>query len=341
MSITIRDVAREAGVSVSTVSKVLNKSPLISKATTEKVQAVMDHLHYQPNLRARNFAQQSTHNIAFIARTEKNTAFINPHLFAIMCGVEKELSKKGYGLTFINLDPEQDELSTIESLIEQKNTDGLVLHISAVSKKLSRLMVQYDFPHIVIGKPDFESELCWIDTNNTISGSIAARHLFSSGFKHIAYIGGDKDDLISLHRFQGVQKTAEEFEMSISNCDVINGATTIDDAGTITKKLIKERMPEAIICANNTIALGTVRTIQEHGLMIPENIAVISFDDYPYSRIMKPALTVVNIDVYDMGIQAGVMLLRKIKKPSLQVQSFTTLPELIIRGSTVKNQQTR
>lgn len=337
MAVNIRDVAREAGVSVSTVSKVMNHSPLISEATTQKVHDVMERLHYHPNMRAKNFAQQKTHNITFIVRAERNAAFNNPHLFEIMCGVESVLSSKGYSLTFVNLAEGQDEGRVIESLIEQKNTDGIVLHVSAVSKKIPGILTDGNFPHIVIGRPDFESELCWIDTNNNLSGSIAAKHLFNLGYRRVAYIGGGEDDLISLHRLQGAQKAAEELGMAILPEEIRQGAVTIEDARLVTAQLLREKRPEAIICANNTVALGTVRSIHDRALKIPDDIAVISFDDYPYSRIVEPALTVVNIDVYDMGMQAGIMLLRKLKKPSLQVQSYTTLPVLIARGSTVRN----
>jgi DNA-binding LacI/PurR family transcriptional regulator len=131
MPVSIHEVAQEAGVSVSTVSKVLNHSPLISEATTQKVRSIMEQLHYRPNLRAQNFARQKTHNVTFIARAEKNAAFNNPHLFEIMCGVENTLSGKGYSLTFINLTKEQDEGTVIESLIEQKNTDGSIQSAAA------------------------------------------------------------------------------------------------------------------------------------------------------------------------------------------------------------------
>lgn len=341
MSVNIRDVAKEAGVSISTVSKVINNSPLISEATTRKVHDIMERLHYHPNMRARNFAQQRTDNITFIARAEKNSAFKNPHLFEIMCGVENVLSSKGYSLTFVNIAKDQDESRIVESLIEQKNTDGIVLHISAASKNIPGILASSNFPHIVIGRPDFESELCWIDTNNNLSGSIAVKHLYNMGYRHIAYIGGGENDLISLHRLQGAQKTAGEFGIDILPEDIRQGVVTIEDAQTVTKQLIKESRPEAIICANNTVALGTVRSIHEQSLTIPDDIAVISFDDYPYSRIMEPALTVVNIDVYDMGMQAGIMLLRKLKNPSLQVQSYTTLPVLIARDSTVKRAESK
>lgn len=335
MSITIRDVANEAGVSVSTVSKVLNKSPLISQVTTEKVLDVMERLNYHPNLRARNFAQQTTHNIVFISRIEKNAAFTNPHLFEIMCGAESSLRKKGYSLTFFSLGPSDDEVSEVEAIIEQKKADGIILHESSISKKLAYLLLRHNFPHIVIGHPDFESELCWIDTNNNLSGSIAARHLLSAGFKEIAFIGGDNTDLISLHRLEGVKTAAEDLGLPLRSVYIQSGAVSIEEARKKADILIRNVHPDAVICANNTIALGVVSAIPALKLSIPKDIGIITFDDYPYSRITVPMLTVVNIDVYDMGIQAGKMLLRKIMNPDFQVQSYTTLPTLIVRGSTV------
>ena len=95
--------------------------------------------------------------------------------------------------------------------------------------------------------------------------------------------------------------------------------------------------PDSVICANNHIALGVIRSLTGHQIRIPKEIGVITFDDYPFSQITDPMLTVVNIDVYDLGVQAGKLIINKIKKPNLQVQSYSTLPSLIIRESTRRN----
>ena len=97
--------------------------------------------------------------------------------------------------------------------------------------------------------------------------------------------------------------------------------------------------PDAIICANNEIALGCMRALNVHKISIPTDIAVVTFDDFPFSRITDPPLTVVNIDVYDLGMQAGKMILDKIRKPNLQFQTFITLPKLIVRESTVEQRK--
>lgn len=104
----------------------------------------------------------------------------------------------------------------------------------------------------------------------------------------------------------------------------------------MSELLQNEKHPDSVICENNLIALGALDIIKQNGLKIPDDIAVITFDDYPFSQITEPKLTVVNIDVYEMGVQAGNMIISKIKKPNLQIQSYSTLPELIVRESTKK-----
>jgi DNA-binding LacI/PurR family transcriptional regulator len=334
MSITIKEVAKEAGVSISTVSKVINKSPTISQETAKRVEDVMKKLHYYPNLRAKNFAQKSTKNIIFMTRLQKDVAFMNPHMFEIMCGAQKTLAAKGYNLSVLSIDSDAEPADEAEKIIAQKSADGLIIHGSATSKGLSLLLPGLNFPHIIIGKPDFESQLCWIDTNNCLSGEIATNHLCNCGYQNIAFLCGHEEDQISAHRLQGFLNVMKEKELTpvcVRYTDSSKDASCV----VMSEVLSGEKMPDAVICENNSIALGSLKAIHDFGLRIPEDIGVITFDNYPFSMIMDPPPTVVNIDVYDMGLQAASMLIRKIKNPSLQVQIYTTLPELIVRGSTV------
>lgn len=337
MAITIKDVAKEADVSISTVSKVINKSHTISQSTIARVNEVMKKLNYYPNQSASNFARQSTRNIVFLTKLERDVAFSNPHMFEIMCGVQKALSDKNYNLSLMSVNSDQEEKDQIKKIIAQKSADGIILHGSVINRDLTPLLVNTNFPHIMIGKPEFESQLCWIDTNNHLSGEIAANHLLECGYRKIAFIGGHENDMISLHRLQGFQSVMEQKALEIPKAFISFGDST-KDSGYIQMNQILDNVdkPEAVICENNSIALGAVKSINKRGLSIPDNIAVITFDEYPFSHIIEPVPTVVNINVFDMGMQAASTLIRKIKNPSLQVQSYTTLPELIIRRTTAR-----
>lgn len=330
---TIRDVAKEAGVSISTVSKVINKSSTISEATTLRVKQVMKDMHYYPNLRAKNFAQQITNNIIYIARIQRNSAFQNPHQFEIMCGIENALKKKGYNLSLVSFGDEESLYDIVDRIIHQKSADGIIIHASAYDPSVEKTLIQSKFPHILIGRPRHLTSLSWIDINNYISGELTAKHLIQLGHQTIAFVCGDKDDLISTHRFEGARAIT-----SRSNTSLIHRYTdsTKEVSYDVAHQLLLDvRRPDAIICANNNIALGTVNALMEQHLRIPEDIAVITFDDFPYSRIFNPPLTVVNIDVFDIGLQAGKSLLKKIKQPELQIQNYSSSPTLIARGSTI------
>lgn len=336
MSVTIKDVARESGVSISTVSKVINNAPTISESTAARIHAVMKDLNYYPNLRARNFAQQSTHNIVFLTRLERDVAFTNPHMFEIMCGAQKALAGKNYTLSIVSTGGEEEECETVKKMIAQKSADGIIIHGSVISRGLASILVQSSFPHIAIGRPDFESQLCWIDTNNYLSGEIAAGHLYECGYRSIAFLGGCEHDQISAHRLQGFENTMEQKNIPKNPALVRFGDSSLRCSFDQMESLLDSREKiDAVICENNSIALGAVKAIHAHGLAIPEGIAVITFDEYPFSHVIEPMPTVVNINVFDMGLEAGATLIRKIKNPSLQVQSYTTLPELIVRSSTV------
>lgn len=335
LPIKIKDVAREAGVSPSTVSKVINGSPTISEATVKRVREVMQRLDYLPNAQARNFAKKTTRNIVFLTKLEPHIAFYNPHMFEIMCGVQEALVKKDYALSFVGVKSGEEAAAAAKNIIAQRSADGFVVHGAATTKDLASLLVKSKFPHIIIGKPEFESQACWIDTNHYLSGHIAAEHLCECGYKKIAFIGAGIKDGISTQRLKGFTDVMEEKGFPIPEYCIKYGDFTKKSGFILMNELLdNEKCPEAVICENDSIALGVVKSINAHGLKIPGDIALICFDDFPLSRMIDPTPTVVDIDVYDMGIQAGSLLLRKIKNPALQVQSYTTLPNLIIRDST-------
>lgn len=336
MSITINDVANEAGVSKSTVSKVLNHWSTISPETTERVNAAIKKLHYIPNSRAVSFARQTTQNIVYLTNLGKDTAYQNPHMFDIMCGVYHELSKKNYTLTLTDTSDESYTGEKAFQEIQRRSADGLIIHGSAVNKELASLIISESIPHIIIGHPSFESELCWIDTNHSLAGQYAASHMIQCGYTDVIFIGGRKTDIISTQRLKGFLGKMLDYGFHIPQSKIgYTDATRQGAYETSLRLLDQNAAPQAIICENNTLALGVMKALTEKGLTVPDNIAVLTFDVYPYSSIIDPSLTIIDINVYDMGIQAGNMMIRKLENPDLLIQSYTTLPLLIQGKSTV------
>lgn len=336
MSVSIHDVAREAGTTISTVSKALNNSYTISGEMTAHVKAVAERLGYRPNARAQMLARRSNREIVFLAYLPRDIAFTNPHLFEILVGAEAPLADKGYTVKLCNCDADT-VCPLAKDIMERKLADGLLLHASVVTKELSVLLARMEIPHIVIGKPNFTSSLCWIDNNNQFAGELAADYLLRCKHRNIAFIGGLENDKISQDRLTGVKNRFSEDGLSLSEDNIYTVESTVNQGAEAARILCDAGdIPDAIICANNLLAFGCLRTMQETNIIVPGDISIITFDDYPLAQLVSPTLTSVSIDVYEMGVSAGKLLINKIKKPELHVQTFTTMPRLVIRESTRK-----
>ncbi|MDO4333599.1 MAG: LacI family DNA-binding transcriptional regulator [Eubacteriales bacterium] len=333
MAATIRDVAKCAGVSIATVSKVMNGSYSISQETADRVKRVMEELNYHPNLRARNFVKQSSKTVIYVTALGKGIGFSNPQMFEILCGIEQALTQKGYMLVIKSISA-KEACACIREAKDAKIADGFVIHASVLSQELDELIFQENIPHIVIGTPDFPSHFCWIDINNRLAGQLAAKYLLEKGYQSLAFIGGRKEDRTTAYRLEGVLSVLSEHDVILPKNHVQQGESLCDSGYAMTKQVLsRSDRPDAIICADNYIAYGCVNALHDEGMRIPKQMGVITFDDFPFSRILKPMLTVVNIDVFDMGVQAGKHILQKIRKPNLYVQSYITLPAIIERDS--------
>lgn len=336
MPVTITDVANEAGVSKSTVSKVLNGWSTISPETVSRVNAVIDKLHYIPNSRAVSFARQCARNIVYLTNLGQNSAYQNPHMFDIMCGVHRELSANGYTMTLVDTSQEAYPGERAIQEIKRRSADGIIIHGSAVNEELGRHILEEGIAHIIIGHPETDDRLCWIDTNHALAGQYAADHMIECGYTDVAFIAGRKSDTLSNQRLKGFLKGMLNHKHHISRERIgYTNATRQGACEVMTEILKNDSLPQAVICENNLLALGVVKSLQDAHIRIPEDIGLLTFDIYPYSSIIDPFPTVIDINVHDMGIQAGDMMIRKLEHPELLIQSYTTLPKLIQGDSTV------
>ena len=336
MGVTIKDVAKAAGTSVSTVSKVINGHYSISQETVERVRKVMRELNYYPSASAQSFARGATKDVAVLASLKPDAAFLNPHMFEIIAGLEETLQARGYRLFLCSVDA-GNAYEAAEDIISRRSADAIAIHVSVMTHPLSALLTKLQFPHLVLGMPNFESQVCWIDNNNIYSGTVAASYLVSQGYRKIAFIGGQYYDLGSTHRLQGVKQGLESLGYELDDQYIWLGESTHTDGYRMTKKLLAEKtLPDAVICANNFIALGCITALQESGLRIPDEMGVMAFDAYPFSQFMEPQLTVVDIDVRDLGKRAGKHLIEILRQPNLQVQTYVTTSNLLERQSTKK-----
>ena len=334
MGVTIKDVAEAAGVSISTVSKVLNGHYSISEKTAERVRGIMREMNYYPNANAQSFASGSNHTVVLLANLSPNAAFRNPHMFEIIAGLEEALCRRGYRLILRGADA-TSACGIAEEIISRRSADAIAIHVGVMSHPLAAVLTRLRFPHIVLGAPDFESQVCWIDNSNTYSGAVAAGYLLSRGYRRLAFIGGRSYDLGSALRLQGVKQGLANGGERLEDQYIWLGESTRADGFRMTEGLLNQKqLPDAIICANNYIALGCVDAVLKREMRIPKDMGIMAFDDYPFSQIMEPPLTVVDINVRDMGAQAAKFLTDIIRHPHMQIQTYITTSNVIARGST-------
>lgn len=336
MALTIKDIAKEAGVSTATVSKVINSKMYVAPDTRDKVLQVMKRLNYTPNASAANLARKSSRTVLYADCFYKGLPYQNPHMFDIICGVSHELSRKGYHLSLLNLDSAEKRLEDIlEETMRSRIADGIILNGALVTPQMEKTVLCCDFPQICIGAPDFDSILSWIDTNHTLSSNLAVEHLLSCGCRKIAFMGGREKDKIFMDRLRGFRIAMEKYGLAVPEEYVTYNDPDVDAIARSAAELLRlPQAPDGIVCTNSLMAVGTMQAIREVGLAIPDEISLVTFDDHPYTPMLSPAPTVIDIDLFNLGVHAGNLLLKKIRDPAMLVQTYTALPRLIQRSTT-------
>ena len=338
MAVTVKDVAKAAGVSTATVSRVINNNSTISIDTYERVKKVMKEMNYFPNNIARNFASQHTYNITLIFDMDNLNAFENPFFYQIQYGIEKVICSRGYNMIIANEKTMVNRENALNRIIFEKRSDGIIMPSFLLKKSIVKRMEEQKFPFVVIGEPDSSFNVNWVDINNKMAGYIATEHLIKNGYKKIAFISGNMSDKFNQKRFEGYVKAMEKFNIDYSSEMILEGVSGKDEGYKAMSKLINESSKlDSVIFTNNLSAFGAIKAIKEKGYKIPEEIGLVSFDSFPVAELSEPNMTTVDIDVFELGIQVATMLLREIELPSESKQNSLLSVKLISRGSAERN----
>lgn len=339
MSVTIKDVAARAGVSISTVSKVIHDSPTISDATKQRVLEVMKELNYHPNIIARSFARQSSYHIGLIMSLKKEDAFLNPYIYEIMGGIEEVARKNGYLLSIINTSTILGNPGELEKLIAQKRVDGLIIHLGGFDEKLTEVLDKAEFPYVFIGRPSFATGASWVDINNCKAGEIATEHLVGQGCSRIAFIGNGITHRSSIcgARVEGYKNVlqAEGYQVDERYIKDMKGAS--HNIPSLMEELLGlDERPDGLVCSNNFIAFETLKYLQRKNINVPGDMLLITFDNYPFAPYTVPSMSTVDIDVFDLGAQSAHAIISKLSNPGITIQYSLLSPSLIVRESSAR-----
>ncbi len=333
MTPTIHDVARLAGVSPSTVSRVLNDKPGISEETRQRVIQAARELGYLPDMAARTLASGRTYNLGFLVHPRHT---LGPHSFygEVLAGADEEARKHGYHIIF-----SADGNTKNPTVIQQNRVDGLILAGCDISREVITALKLQNVPLVLVDNhvPKVDS----IVTDNVGGAYEAVTHLIELGHRRIGFVCEWFQDLSFAERFEGYKRALAEHGIPFDERLIAEGLPRQPKTGYVAAqrllaKVTPDIMPSAIFAANDLTAVETMRALREHGFRIPEDVAIVGFDDGELAEHVVPSLTSVHVFRKEMGalaVRRLLTLLENPQEPPLHTRVFT---ELVIRESSGK-----
>lgn len=307
---TIKEVARLAGVSISAVSFVLNDKKGVSQETREKVQRIVEQVGYSPNPNSRRLIFNKTDNIVVLFK--RNISPLEHYFYSEINNVIlHECETRGYNLIFASL---KIEGNTVEfpNVIKSYDADGIIFY-GDVEPQVLQSLVNFDIPYIIIDSHTPDSETLSVNADYAKASYIAMNHLVQSGHRNIAYIGNSFLANFSTQTFSGYKKVMEENNLATNMQWIQLDAFDEETAYRCMQNILaSSTLPTAVFCSADIYAIGAIRCIKDSGLKVPDDISTVSIDDIILSRYTDPTLTTVKIDKMQMGHIAMDLLVKKI-----------------------------
>lgn len=334
MPVTIKDVAKKAGVSPSTVSRVIANSPKISDATKQRVFATMEEMKYQPNIIARSLANKVTYTLGLILPCKDSEIFDNPFFIQAMRGLSIYAQQKGYYIMYNYCQSEEEEVETIKRYINSKWVDGIILTATRIEDACIKLLLEEEHPFVVIGRPEEQREqILWVDNDNVAAMEEVVSKLIEQGHRKIAFVGGEHQYTVNRHRLRGYKRALENSGIEYNIDLVVEDDPTESKAYAAMMDMLKRTTPDAIVGTDDIVAYGAYRAAIDSGL---ENVAVAGFNNTPVSIFHRPSLSTVDIKAEELGHKAAELLINTIEKKSLDSKHVVLDATYIERDSTLK-----
>lgn len=331
MPLTLEDIAKMSGVSRSTVSRVINGNPNVSEETRTKVMDLIHSIGFQQNLAARGLAIRRTNVIGLVIPTGLTALFSDPYFPLVIQGVTSACYARGYSVMLWLAEPEF-ERKTISQIMYNGLIDGVIVSSMLMDDPIIYRLTESTQPFITIGRHPTNDQLSFIDVDNRTGAYQAVAYILHTGRRRVATITGPRNMISGRDRYQGYLDALRERGVHLQPELVREGDYT-DISGYLAMKQLLPQRPEAVFVASDAMAFAAMRAIQEAGLSIPEDIAVVGFDDIPTAATSKPPLTTVRQPIQKTGTLAAEMLIERVEHPETQACRIVLPTELVIRSS--------
>ncbi len=330
---TMRKVAELAGVSIATVSAVVNNSAYVSDELRERVQSAISQLDYRPNALARSLKNRRTKLLGFMVRN-----ITNPFYPEVVLGAEDAARAAGYNiLVSTTADEEDRERACLESMLEHR-VDGMLLGIvDEINNPTLIKLKEQKVPLVLVNRWPEGFEGNAVVADNIEGGLLATRHMIDQAYKKIAFIGAAQRFITSRHREEGYRRAMREASLAVPEDFIRYCDYSEEHAYTEYRKIIESgEIPQAVFAANDLMAFGVIRAFLDSGYRVPEDVAVVGCDDIEFSSKFLIPLTTVHLHKYEMGKLGAELLIRAINEPDIaepKGEFIQIKPYLVIRKS--------
>ena len=323
----IKSVAKLAGVSISTVSRVINNPESVSEELRVRVRDAIQQLGYHPNQIARSLRTGSTKLIGFIIPDITNPAFL-----LMVKGAEDFLKRKGYTFIVCGTDHStREETKLLRTLLSQ-NVEGMIVTCSGGQNSDFSQIVESNSIKMVFMDRRYENlKMPYVGVDNAEGVQKITDYLIETGHRSIVYLSGERNTSSAKERLRGFMNSV--YKHDIKDFQVMYGKFTFESGYELTKKL--KKIPDAIVGGNDLVALGAIEALSQMGYSVPDDVSVVGFDDMFYSKYSKPSLTTVRQPIYEMGYTAGKILWQVLSQENIKKNSVILQTQIVVR-ETVK-----
>lgn len=327
--ITMQDVSQEAGVSLMTVSRVINGKDGVSIDTRNRILQVIEKLNYRPSSIARGLATQRTGTLGVVVPD-----ISNPFFASLVRSAEEEAYDKNYSVFLGNTNEEQGREIAVLQLLEDNQVDGLILCSSRLDDETISRCLEHFASVVLVFREKIGPNVGAVTLDDVMGGQLAIDHLIKSGHRNIGLISGPVRSLSTIGRYEGYQKALKAADIPINQKWIRNCHPTIEAGQAIANELLMNN-PEitALFCHNDLIAVGAVQACLQYGLSVPNDIAIIGYDDIKLAALVTPSLTTIHSPILEIGTRAIQMLLEQMSDASIEPTQTNFQPNLIVRES--------
>jgi LacI family transcriptional regulator len=332
-NLTLEDIAELAGVSRSTVSRVINEQPNVRADVRKRVLEVIQHTGYHPNAAARTLASQRSWTIGLILPLSVSIFFTDPYYPHLTKGIAQACNQYDYTLALFLVSSKEDEEKMFPRISKRSLLDGVMVQAGHHGDQgIIGKLVDSGMPLVVMGRPFRSDNVSYIDIDNVNSAYNAVTHLVRLGYQRIATITGPSTSTVGIDRNEGYRKALVERGRSIDLSLISEGDFTEAGGYYAMQRLLATR-PDAVFAASDIMAFGAMRAVRDTGLCVPDDIAFVGFDDLPIATLSDVQLTTIRQPVVPFGVKAVEVLIDLIENGPTPPRHIIMDTELVIRAS--------